>query len=347
MSKFNNSPIPMGGGKITDIHTKGLTTKKVLSEEASVKLSIANVIFTLLIVMMHVSYSFDVPPEILHITQISVPCFFAISAFLYFLSFDFSMPWRSYKSKAIKRFYSLGIPFIVFGLVGAICSYSYFLINPGEHMPHEGLSLSALPEALYFSDFNCPLWYLRALLEMILIMPIFGMAAKLSRYSIFLLIPLYVIGEHSSYFTIPFWFPMTFFGAYIAIYFKELSSIYRSIPTMAKLLLATISLIIIAASDGYLLRAFSPICLTMIFSSIPIWSIKWIIILAPYTLMIYCLHTPISRIAYRIPYALGMHSNILSYVIAVGLTIIMIVVLCKITKMKPELWRFLNGGRAK
>lgn len=64
-------------------------TASMISQELSAKISAVNVILTLFIVWMHVSASFNVPENLIRFTAVSVPCFFAISAFFYFISFDF------------------------------------------------------------------------------------------------------------------------------------------------------------------------------------------------------------------------------------------------------------------
>lgn len=98
-----------------------------LSKEVSQKLTNANVLFTILIVWLHVSADYNLPKWIIGIAVYSVPCFFAMSSFLYFRSFDFDYPWKSYKSKVWGRFKSLIVPFIIFNIVG-------FLFNPNRSL---------------------------------------------------------------------------------------------------------------------------------------------------------------------------------------------------------------------
>lgn len=76
----------------------------MISQELSAKISAVNVILTLFIVWLHVAASFNVPENFVRFTAVSVPCFFAISAFFYFISFDF----KDFRGGGISLRYSVG-----------------------------------------------------------------------------------------------------------------------------------------------------------------------------------------------------------------------------------------------
>ena len=106
-----------------------------LPEQVSQKLTNANVFFTILIVWLHVSANYKLPEWVIGITVYSVPCFFAISSFLYFKSYDFNNPWADYKQKVSRRFNSLIVPFLIFNVVGFLFSLLCYQLHPVEHNP--------------------------------------------------------------------------------------------------------------------------------------------------------------------------------------------------------------------
>ncbi|PWB00416.1 hypothetical protein C5O23_12915 [Duncaniella muris] len=67
--------------------------------------------------------------------------------------------------------------------------------------------------------------------------------------------------------------------------------------------------------------------------------------LAPYTMLIYCLHGNIMRITSKIPSIFGVSSEFAAFVLAVALTIIAIVILQIFLKKSPKTWKLIMGGR--
>ncbi|NBI21910.1 hypothetical protein D1638_13425 [Muribaculaceae bacterium Z1] len=67
--------------------------------------------------------------------------------------------------------------------------------------------------------------------------------------------------------------------------------------------------------------------------------------LAPYTMLIYCLHGNIMRITSKIPSIFGVSSEFLAFILAVALTIIAIVILQIFLKKSPKTWKLIMGGR--
>ena len=197
---------------------------------------------------------------------------------------------------------------------------------------------------------NGPLWYLLALYSFFLIAPILGMIIRISRYSIFLVIPLFFVCRDMSYNTFPYWIANLFFGSYLAIYFGELKNnrILNTKYILPLILIVSICLLY-SIEDIILWRAIAPVCvLGIIFTLnrfIPERLITFLLYIAPYSLMIYCLHIPVSRIAQRIPGYAGLSNPVLQLIAACVLTVTIIIIAGYIIRKKEWLWRIATGGR--
>lgn len=209
-------------------------TSARLSPQLSYKLTAVNVILTILIVWSHVSANYDVSPALTSIGGVSVPCFFAISSFLYFISFDFTNIWTTYRSKLYSRFKSLIVPLIIFCLLGLVIRLLLYQVHPVEHHPLEGVTAHNFIIYVYEGRFNGPLWYLRALFEFVLFAPILGLVIRTTPYSVILIIPFYFIGRELSYFSFMYWICDIFTGAYFAIYFDKIKRIYTGLNQYLK-----------------------------------------------------------------------------------------------------------------
>ncbi len=316
-----------------------------LSQAASIKLSFVNIVLTILIVWLHVSSYYDLPESVGNIAIISVPCFFAISSFLYFISFNFENVFGCYKSKLKKRIKSLLIPFIIFNIFGLIFSIIAYRIHPTDYNPIEELTFSRIPILLYRSQFNGPLWYMRALFEFVIVAPMIGWILSRHKYSLLLVLPLYFICGTISYFSFLHWMIPICLGAYIAIYYNEVISLYNRIPRFLKwggVIISVLALLLI--DDVFLIRSIAPICILCMIVPLKSFPQNSISLIAPYTLLIYCLHLPISRITSKIPVIMGL-SPLTSLLIATILTIGLCILIGVVLKRSTKIWTVLTGGR--
>lgn len=141
-----------------------------LNNKISNKITQANVLLTLLIVWLHVSAYYDVSDALVNISIVSVPCFWAISSFLYFYSFDFSNPWESYSQKVVSRTKSLLIPFLLFSIFGFAFNVLAYHLHPTDFNPIEDFSNQSTFMYIYESKSNGPIWYLRSLFVFVLLL---------------------------------------------------------------------------------------------------------------------------------------------------------------------------------
>lgn len=230
---MHTSEVSQENSSVCQSESKSRTSCK-LSQAASIKLSFVNIVLTILIVWLHVSSYYDLPESVGNIAIISVPCFFAISSYLYFISFNFEDVFGCYKSKLKTRVKSLLIPFIIFNIFGLIFSIIAYKVHPTYYNPIEELTLPKIPILLYRSQFNGPLWYMRALFEFVIVAPMIGWILSKHKYSLLLVLPLYFICGTISYFSFLHWMIPICLGAYIAIYYNEVVSLYNRTPRLLK-----------------------------------------------------------------------------------------------------------------
>lgn len=121
------------------------------------------------------------PVKITNIGIVAVPCFWTISSFLYFKSFDWNHAWTSYRTKIVSRTKSLLIPFLIFNLFGLVFSLLAYEVHPVEHYPLEGITSDNLFGYIYASRANGPLWYLRSLYVFIFVAPLLGYVVRFTK----------------------------------------------------------------------------------------------------------------------------------------------------------------------
>lgn len=98
-------------------------------------------------------------------------------------------------------------------------------------------------------------------------------------------------------------------------------------------------------NDAYLYRTVLPLCFVLILSPIHFIQKGWVKYIASYSMLIYCLHIPVSRFTSKVPALMGFSSPALSLIVATTLTIVVIVALGDILKRSERLWRTISGGR--
>lgn len=111
------------------------------------------------------------------LTEVAVPYFFLVSGFFFFRS--------SYSNKAdyyamiIKKGKTLLIPYIIWNIIGFVILWlagSWVNDNPTSVN-----SLAAFFEGLLLSDYDGPLWYVRNLMMMMALVPIYGWIFQINK----------------------------------------------------------------------------------------------------------------------------------------------------------------------
>lgn len=195
-----------------------------MATELSYKLQSANVLLTLLIVVLHSNLNRIYPISLL--TDVAVPTFFCISSFLYFQNWQNT--WSFYIKKIRSRVRSLLIPYLVYNFI----FYCVYLIkNYVFNLP--------IPKDIPFSPWDAficiinsvpdgPLWFIKALMIFVLIAPLFGWIIKKHRSTvIFMSVIGIIIAQYSEYNTILYWIPCFSIGCFLAIYQKVITFWYN------------------------------------------------------------------------------------------------------------------------
>ena len=146
--------------------------------------------------------------------SIAVPLFFIISGYLFFRSFRSEWSWRGYKEKLHRRIYTLLIPYLIWNFVGvfgrtqneyrlghSLNEYfsDYTLWGFLKHFWQSGLYQKEHLNVLnmtFVTDYpaNVPLWFVRDLMVMVILTPLFYyLLKKIDCWLPLLLFPLYLL----------------------------------------------------------------------------------------------------------------------------------------------------------
>lgn len=166
-------------------------SKCMIDKELSNKIKITSFLCTIMVLYRHsLNYlaffnSLDgfginklVQSNFLKFTEIAVPYFFIISGFFFFQRDYYT---RYYKKMISKKFKTLFIPFVFWN---AICFIPFYLVNKA------GLNLSCLSIIvdLFESRMNTPMWYVRDLIILMAIVPVYFWVFRLNKWWLYFLV---------------------------------------------------------------------------------------------------------------------------------------------------------------
>lgn len=208
------------------------------------------------------------------IADLATPTFFFISSYLFYRNFTYS----KYKSKMCSRIKSLVIPFFIWS---TIFLFIFFIIqnlplNININQEKIRFDLKFIFNAIFFNEYNTPIWFLRTLFIYALISPIlFWLLKSLKKYSFVISIIFVILNLLSNikYTSIFFWMPIYFLGAYSAQYLgnvfdERFIKIYKKYYYFVLLFLLSVIVLLIKSffrstdkSDNlyYIYRMISPI----------------------------------------------------------------------------------------
>lgn len=101
---------------------------------------------------------------IANLTEIAVPLFFIISGF-FFLGKEYNT-WFLYKNMIAKKAKTLFVPFVFWNLIGLLV----LIVSKQEIVPQDYLSLI---KNFFISDYYGPLWYVRDIMILMLLVPLY------------------------------------------------------------------------------------------------------------------------------------------------------------------------------
>ncbi len=126
-----------------------------------------------------------------HLGRLPVPCFFLFSGYFFFYKIT---EWNTqvYISQLKKRIKTLIIPYICWNIIYVLIIYLknlfFYLLGKGFDDSYIGLNGSSLYNILWTGPINFPLWYLRDLIAMTILTPLFYYFFKYTKFIGLLLI---------------------------------------------------------------------------------------------------------------------------------------------------------------
>lgn len=281
------------------------------------------------------------------LTNVAVPLFFVISGFFFFRRSYYE--GRSYIIMLKKKSATLLIPFIIWNIIG--CGI-LFVANEIE-IPH---SVGEVSYGIYISDYDRVLWFVRNLMLMMLLYPLYGWVFVINRWQLYfpLLIGLTIwwIPDDCSIYSSQGWL-FFLLGGMIS---NKLKDIFNSTIQTNYVILSLaiwIALCISCQYGGKLLEK-----LTIILGMISVFGLTGIIPkrifnnllkMSPYCFFIYVTHTFLIK-ALKITVAKMYPNNeiaaLLAYFLLPLITFICLLWLGKQWKrLSPKLYGISVGGR--
>ena len=292
-----------------------------------------------------------------NLSECAVPVFFFISAFLFYRTFDGT--WANYKEKMRHRVKSLLIPYLIF------CTLGYFKAQVFNGGLGGGNSFDCV-----ISLWECntmPLWFIRELMALSLLAPVFWQILKRPMVAIALCLLLLIMTcfGYVPYRSFVYWVPVYLLGAtcnmsiwnkFVDLFAHRTFRIFSTILILAYFISAWYlpngipreEMTLIENTSFALFRFVTPI----------IWiAIMWWILMAGlkerefmrYSFFVYCMHAPVIafvRLAYEKTVPVALQSDTTKYLLIVFSTYVICVAVAMLLKRyTPAVWQILNGGR--
>lgn len=146
-------------------------------------------------------YIFELVSNI--IARVAVPTFFIISGFLFFYGFQFSV--NAYLKKLKSRFHSLFIPYFSWNLLIIVFYFGLQYFTNGvlfgnnkaliDYTVNDFLALFWSSNDFWSYPIDWPLWFIRNLMVLVVLSPIFFLVAKYLRYwLVLILLVIWILG---------------------------------------------------------------------------------------------------------------------------------------------------------
>lgn len=304
------------------------------------------------------------------ITNIAIPMFFCISAYLIFLKFGGTM--SEFIQKYRKRAKSLLLPYLIWSLWGLLLCFLLQSVPQSRQFFTNDLiinySFAKLLNTIFLDPISYQLWFLRDLIVLVFFLPLIYFLIRYLRAIPIILffiiwldlfkIDLLLFSNESVFFF--------FLGAYISIYkseyaLKKLNQKYYWLFTVVWILIVLLKTIII-----YNNPALTPLPLllhkvSILVGLIALWSMydilmlkkenpnKIIFSLSFFSFFLYVFHEPVSILMKKgLFYILGS-SELTSLIIYFSLPIMIITISISlgafIKKIAPKFYMIITGGR--
>lgn len=279
------------------------------------------------------------------LTEIAVPFFFLLSGFFFFRGSYYKN--RAYVNMLQKKFHTLFIPFVFWNLCGAIPLLAF------HQFPFEENRLAYLLDLLH-SDWNGVLWYVRDIMTMMLLVPLYGWIFQVNKKWLYAIVVLFLCY---------YWVPVTtswlspegmlffFLGGIVQRYNGIL---YYKLPFWLVAFLLTGWMI---SCFGYPyvwhIHKYNTLLGLLVFWQLLVYlpsSLNLLLLrLAPYSFFIYVTHLYLIK-GIKVTLAYFFYANaaaaLISYFVVPVIIVLMIILIGMIWgKIAPRSFAFVTGGR--
>ncbi len=278
----------------------------------------------------------------------AVPMYFLISSFLFF---------NNYENKGIRkvatRFFSLGVPFVLWNIVAYFTVVLFSMIKGADiDAPNTNILISVI-------NSTCsPLWFLRYLLILVILSPVLYVLIRKKKHAICFLGAVIVCSLIFSD-NIPifpnYYLPVWVIGGIMAIHYKNdfLKETRIGKEKTIMLLLTCVIVVIVSCIDVYkydiILHIYQLITPLIYWMVMDCFSFKWINhTYMNCSLFIYVTHFNINRLILGLADGVVVNwwQTYLLYLLLPVCVITTIVGLGMIwMKLAPKTWKIVNGGR--
>lgn len=291
-----------------------------------------------------------------NLSECAVPVFFFISAFLFYRTFDGT--WGKYKEKMRRRVRSLFIPYILFCTLGYIKA---LMFNGGI----ENGNFYDYIVSIWESN-TMPLWFIRELIALSIIAPIFWQLLKRPVLAIFICIFIVIMTSlgYIPYRSFVYWIPVYMMGAalnYINVddgaILRKVSKSYIGIAIVLAYAIAAWFLpngiarqeMTIGQNTAFaLFRLITPVIWLVIIVWLSILKVKEHRFMK-YSFFVYCMHAPILTLLtliYTKTVTRLIDVEIVQYVSVIfGAYFFCVLLAMALQQYVPWLWSVLNGKR--
>lgn len=117
--------------------------------------------------------------------RLAVPCYFLISGYYFFQRYSKNNS-RFFADQIKKRWHTLLLPYLIWNLILIIAIFSkyhlFMSLGRGSNEDYETLQNSTVYQLFWGMPINFPLWYIRDLICMVLLSPLFFVFFKYTKY---------------------------------------------------------------------------------------------------------------------------------------------------------------------
>lgn len=291
------------------------------------------------------------------ITNCEVPLFFIMSGFFFCTTAGYVAGEHSRKIK--QRLFSLGVPYVTFIIYGLAVTWIFCWATGDFSVWNDYSTVDKLTGYRNIFPVNTPLWYMRDLMLLCLLAPVFAWLINITRGWIIALLTVLFIACFQPYTIAHYLMGLLFFPAGYMIRLRGADLLRLSRQTLPYLLPAYIAIgLLIACNyvDSHFWLKNIEICLSVpVIFAVVSYLVEWGRVkpgeyLGSVTFFIFLTHHPLRQVAVYIYARFWPTMGDGGYLLALGLTILSVVVglggiFCILDRFCPRVAALITGRR--